>query len=285
MRLLAIVLVALFAVLPISNRPQVRAGEQLNSQKQETKLPANKQQANPGNSPVATQDSSAIQGVSQPKSDAEEQQYDPRSDGLYRLYLLATVVGVAVGLIGLIFLVIQTVTAKQAANAALKSATALINSERAWITIKPGTIDGMPLRPTLDRGVAVFRYVLTNSGKTPARLIESNTRFCCSNTLEFAPQPSYKDLVGYSLNKLTIVPNESLTLVDVLDPLEPLTLEEFSAIKDLKLHLVVYGFVKYMDIYGATHTSRFCHSYQFMRGDIEGFFPNLQAPETFTACD
>lgn len=202
----------------------------------------------------------------------------PLDTPLFPVYLLLTGIGVFVNALIWILIFVQTKLNQRTLNS-------MKGAERAWIVIHAEPMDGLPLRPTRDNGVAVFKYKLKNTGRTPARLIETNTRFCLRRKPEFAPEPRYENLVGYSLNKILLVPNDSLILIDVLDPFDPLTLEHFSAMREGNMHLIAHGYAKYIDVYGDTHITRFCVSYQFMRGEMEGFFPYLQAPPSYTECD
>ena len=65
----------------------------------------------------------------------QAQAYNPRQDMLYRAYLWFTVLGVIGAFAGLYVISRQTKLAGKAADAALLSAQAVINAERAWITV------------------------------------------------------------------------------------------------------------------------------------------------------
>jgi len=108
--------------------------------------------------------------------------YDARNDVLYRRYLGFTIVGVIGGLIGLGFLIWQTVLVKRstaiaqlAARAALANAESVINAERAWIMVDVMFIEGGLVKITNilgDSTAAKVRILLTNCGSSPAWIFE-----------------------------------------------------------------------------------------------------------------
>ena len=61
--------------------------------------------------------------------------YDAGRDSLYRLYLIATIIGVVGGLIGLGIIWKQTKHTAIATEAANANAKAMINAERAWVMV------------------------------------------------------------------------------------------------------------------------------------------------------
>lgn len=110
----------------------------------------------------------------------ERQPYDPRDDTPYQLYLWATIIGVGIALGALRFLIKSANAAERAADAAKKSADAILNVERAWVfasvkhsetgphSFAQGVIEGVTT-------VTVFiDVVCTNEGKTPAWIIEKH---------------------------------------------------------------------------------------------------------------
>lgn len=116
----------------------------------------------------------AVSAVKQPDSESEKgKPYNPKQDTLYRWYLQATIAGAAVGLLGLWFLYRQSKATAKSADAALQNANAVINAERAWISV---TIERCPGYPGIQytEGVpkVTLRWVCRNAGRTPAMVFE-----------------------------------------------------------------------------------------------------------------
>ena len=122
--------------------------------------------------------------VEQPHARTKEEESKEASlDRLYRCYLWATIIGVIGAWFGLGLIWKQNKTIKDqlaemraasgqtnrlieqvsvGANAALLNAQAVINTERAWITVDVEQIE-----------VLTFKIVIKNVGKTPARFVSS----------------------------------------------------------------------------------------------------------------
>jgi hypothetical protein len=84
--------------------------------------------------------------------------YDPLSDRLYRIYLFATVIGVIGAWIGIGFLYHQV-------KAANKTAEGVTLAERAWVLVT--------IKEESQGNAGFYDVVLTNHGRTPARIIEA----------------------------------------------------------------------------------------------------------------
>jgi hypothetical protein len=92
----------------------------------------------------SSKDCNAGNPVNCPPVNPEQKQYDPYFDHLYRAYLLATIIGSGVALVGIAFLFVQTTLTKAAAIAAKNSADSaresaaisrlsMIASDRAYV--------------------------------------------------------------------------------------------------------------------------------------------------------
>ena len=102
----------------------------------------------------------------QPIAEAHEGDSHKEScDLLYRCYLLATIFGVCGGFIGLYFIWRQVRATEISANAASKNAVALMDAERAWITVSVRGCDDAP-----ERFRTAANVVIRNVGKIPARI-------------------------------------------------------------------------------------------------------------------
>src|ERR1700724_3351544 len=103
---------------------------------------------------------SAIAFFRQPPNEPQQQQYDPYSDKLYRVYLWATITGVFSACFLLLYVI------KQANDAR--------TIERAWIMVNVQSVgfsSGWPDAPT-DFTTIQIRIICTNDGKSPGWIIE-----------------------------------------------------------------------------------------------------------------
>ena len=179
--------------------------------------------------------------------------------------------------------------ARKGAKAALLNAQAVINSERAWLLATPELPD--KLRPGDASRVTRFKWSIKNVGRTPARILETDAVAWRVADMQGIPkQPRYEGDRPVSLSGLLLVPGDSVPIYWLIEPVgDPLTVEQVAQIKESKLTLFAYGFVKYLDIFdNPVHTTRFCHTYFYPRpGDAreEGFYAYLFAPASYTECD
>lgn len=88
------------------------------------------------------------------------------------------------------------------------------------------------------------------------------------------------------LNKLLLVPNDSWGTTWMIEG-DPLSPEEVDAVKTgTDLMMISYGYIKYLDIFGNEHTTRFCQKYWVdPRTKEEMFSPYIEAPSSYTDCD
>jgi hypothetical protein len=89
-----------------------------------------------------------------------------------------------------------------------------------------------------------------------------------------------------SLNKLLLVPTDSLGLTWMIEG-DALSAAEVESIKDLgQITMISYGYIKYLDIFGKEHTTRFCQEFWFNRENKEELFlPKIDALSSYTDCD
>jgi hypothetical protein len=154
------------------------------------------------------------------------------------------------------------------------------SSERAWMIGSPNMqkFDSPP-----ESGSQLFMYVcnLKNTGRTPARILETGLALRTSKSLGNIPQtPSYKAEEMSSLNKILLVPKDSFGRTTA----SQITSEEYIAVKNREMILYAYGFVKYLDVFGKPRETRFCH-YYYVPGayelQIEGFRLCIEAPPAY----
>lgn len=157
---------------------------------------------------------------------------------------------------------------QQAADAATKSADALMNAERAWLLARTVDVDSRTkeiltgrireaVRPR-EQGVTIrFEYCFTNLGRTPARITRIGARFQKLQTLADLPaEPNYG--IAVLDVQLVLAPNDSTNLTwQVLEPDGVLTGDEVVSITLGKAFLYAYGFVKYLDIFDRQQEARF----------------------------
>jgi hypothetical protein len=178
----------------------------------------------------------------------------------------------------------EATIATKIAGAASANAKAVTRSERAWILVKPDLPDKLRLD---DPDVFLtFTWSIKNVGRTPARLVETYaTALRVKDIKAILPSPEYQ-AKPQPMNNFLLVPNDSVGLAWLVEPLgEPFTLEEINDIKRHKLTLLAYGFVRYLDIFGNEHTTRFCHRYMVRDSGGEGFEAYFGAPPEYNRCD
>jgi hypothetical protein len=136
----------------------------------------------------------------------------------------------------------QTPLFRQSAEAALGNATAVIDSERAWIVADPET------PPPFEKD-HITRLVcrLRNVGKTPARIMEVAERVFVAN--EKCPLPENPEYLPQNIHRSSpkggalMAPNVTMTRLLNVYPSEMGQVERGESI------LYVYGYVIYRDVF------------------------------------
>lgn len=152
------------------------------------------------------------------------------------------------------------------AKAARDTATGIMESERPWIIISPE-----PTEPILyveqpgDNLRNVFVAAAKNAGRTPARLKQFSALYELREDRNFPQEPSFAT-PDASFDGVTLVPNDSISIIAFLRPNPTLTASQRQAIENGTQFLYAYGFVKYEDVYGRTHESRFGYEYYVPQG-------------------
>ncbi len=172
------------------------------------------------------------------------------SDCLYRAYLLATVIGVGVGLAGLGFIYWQIRIARRTAEAAKASAEALINIERPWVTV------GIH-RPTME---LEFHLQTVNEGRTPAEILSTDVNtLVVENESQLPDEPPYRNQV--LANRRLLVNDDAWTF-------NTWTAERGEArspdITNKSKRLFLFGNIRYEDMLNKAvpHETRFCFVYR-----------------------
>lgn len=173
----------------------------------------------------------------------------------------------------LIVIAWQSSETKKTAKAALLNAQAVINAERAWITVAPhiGSPKFYPVReknaPLPDNLVDVlpiahlFAGKLVNVGKTPAKIEATAIRYVCTpiHPPKWSTNPNYGEI---SESVFFAFPDEINTISAELSPTATMTQAQIDAVQDEKEFLYAFGIVKYQDVYGMPHETRFGYLYQ-----------------------
>jgi hypothetical protein len=159
---------------------------------------------------------------------------------------------------------------RQAADAATRSAEALMSGERAWITV---TVKSAipPLEPheklvNMEDLVAIFSgerldepafditYTAKNSGKTPAWITAIGAKIDVISALDDLPaSPDYSDSIEHMQGEIMLVYDSFVERRQSVPWADWISITEASGL------LCLYGVVEYADIYNRAHESRFCY--------------------------
>lgn len=146
---------------------------------------------------------------------------------------------------------IATEAAKKSADAALKNATAIVNSERPWMIIELTPISGVPWT-----GYISFRA--WNRGRTPAEITDyQGDFFFHAVDEEFPAEPTYKP--WERLYREYISPGNSVSIYgfDLSGSLPP---DQWQWMGKEKKRLYFKGRILYRDLITyEEHESRFCY--------------------------
>jgi hypothetical protein len=143
--------------------------------------------------------------------------------------------------------------------------------ERAWVIASP-VIKNPPLglMPEVGDPIGsdqrnIFICAIKSVGNTPARLIDATIAYQQIGNLEDIPkEPMYGK---GPLNELPLVKEDSFAVVATLQPNSSLSKQDMVAIlTSNKQFLYAYGRVKYKDVFGKEHETRFGYVYHFAKG-------------------
>jgi hypothetical protein len=150
--------------------------------------------------------------------------------------------------------------ATTAAKAAKQSADALALIERPWVLVSSaGLTNGWS--STANKSIFFGYLKFKNYGKSPAWVIEQGGSFDIhSNTDDLPPTPIYRDKEDFQDQGVILVPLstaedwQSLKLSQPEDQELPLPIGQ-----NPDYVLCFYGYIKYKDIFGQIHETRFCY--------------------------
>lgn len=204
------------------------------------------------------------------------------------LLFIVGAAGVVVACFTLAFIGVQAKAAKNAAETSLLQAKHTVTSERAWLVIR-SSMKGYNL--SVSDGQLRYCWSIKNTGKTPARIIETQCRFemvQAESVFCLPDSPNYPPPI--KLNGFLLPPGDSAKyfayLTDesgkIVTP--PLNKETVSSIQTQDRYLRVYGYVKYADVFDNERESRFCDYYVPSQNQPEfsGFCPLIDSPAEYT---
>jgi hypothetical protein len=184
--------------------------------------------------------------------------------------MLATIIGVSGAWIGLGVLIKQTTTmqkqvdyaayaataTKTAADAALKNAQAVINSERPWLFIKTSDPVQYPKTSTVT-------FAAVNRGRTPAEITAHHVDRFFVDLESLPPMPVYP-LAGYELSHKRYLAPRDRFILDSFDGCD-YSIKDWEQANTMdaegRMKLLVFqGHVVYRDlITREQHETRFCY--------------------------
>jgi hypothetical protein len=178
---------------------------------------------------------------------------------------------VIVGVITCAILIVQSVIGNRAAKAALLNATALVNSERAWLVAEVVKNDRMP---------HLFEVQITNHGRTPAEFIRGDATHAFIELPENLPVPPV-------YNSPIVIPRQTLIVTDKGFAIpHGYSMVHILARPDAAGKVfVIYGRILYSDTIIPTveHETRWCFGYV---PDAAGLLPSgdfvLTGPDEYT---
>jgi hypothetical protein len=212
------------------------------------------------------QSSSAGHQPAETKLDPEQKRYDPYSDLLYRLYLLATILGVFFGLIGIFYLIRSANASTTAANAAMLSAQGVMKAERGWYLLERIDTPNLPAN-----GYANCTIQLRNYGNTPIRIISGKFELQIGDKNSEPPRAADVFSVTLAPNIADVIPpRKRTTAIANLTPNPLITFQQRDDILVNKTKFLwVCGIVNYHDVFEGTteaHKTLFCCLYQTLSG-------------------
>jgi hypothetical protein len=175
-----------------------------------------------------------------------------------------------------------TVSAAENAEASALNAKALIDAERAWISIRTNMEGFDPAENPM-----VFHWSIRNSGKSVATLIFTNARCLIWNGLDALPQTPQFGSDPIMLNGRILVPKDSYPFHGHIERWQEgkfIRLEQgFRMGEQIGLHILIYGTIKYETL-GSAHESNFIEYYESFGRSPEkrDFAVRLNAPATYS---
>jgi hypothetical protein len=253
MRLFVTVLLFLFAATLQQQNPVL--SEQSGGEKGKAQQEKQNEQSKNTKEPCVI-DCSCL-AVSKPKTGSEKADtYNAKNDTLYRVYLIATIAGVAGALAGILIINRQTKFLRRGAEASEKAVTLAADNfrvqQRAWVSAWVEVIE------RTDKYID-FRVHSKNTGATPALNVSSEYGHLLKDR-------GYVLESDFSLDNTKLANPEKKGSRSVIPPHEFIMTPKFGvnlvtakdAAIDKESWLFVCGTITYDDIFGQSHTTTFC---------------------------
>jgi hypothetical protein len=248
-----ILIIGLACILPIYGQQE---GAKSSTQKGNPAKPTN---PNPPTAPSITN------VINQQATDSQKQNPDDHPKKyLARLLSAENLPNDLLVLVGVIATVIAICTLKNIG----RQTDHMVNSERAWVLIS--VVHPPDIISTTAPGTALpanhFVFDIVNTGRTVARLIELRGGSKLVRPEERLPeQPQYsiataEATIGYSYGGV-LAPNASLGRLNIAID-QSINLDTFNDIRNYRVMLYVYGFIRYFDF--AKEERRLQFSYRYI---------------------
>jgi len=197
-------------------------------------------------------------------STGETDQAEPGSDApkWYATFEHADGMLVIVGFITCMVIGWQTMQTRKAANAAMLSAKAALDAERAWLLVTVGKLDKIDPKPNAVEIMWISPRV-TNEGKSPAWMSRMRLRAQQFPSMKDIPSEPVYEAEGtmHFDGEATLPSGASVAPLRV-----GLPVTDFIAIRQGGSFLYVYGIIDYLDIAKRPCTTRFCFLYHVPGG-------------------
>jgi hypothetical protein len=204
---------------------------------------------------------------------------------------------------------IQAQATKDAADAAQKSAQALMDGERAWLLVEDIQLPNDPISPTIDTSISgrlhlpglllvdvqPASFLIKNYGKTPGIIFDIDARLEVGTDRSKPPSPDIYDpnphkwVVALWMNqpiiKIEYIVPQNQFKVDKCNPFgfHIWSDDKITRIRNDADFLWAYGIVRYRDVYDRKHETRFCYRYVVPPEEAVPHFC-LRGPEEFNKC-
>jgi hypothetical protein len=254
------VLILAFTVLLLISPLQQQAAPQSSSNKQT----GQSQKVEPQTVIIGSVNDNKAKDKGQEKDALAPKNLDEYTVKGFRLNFALTIIALVTAIAALL----QALAAKQ-------NADALIKTERAWVTIAPGLMSPK-LYPSWEQGtnypcdpekLHMVRHqlplLIKNVGKTPAQIDEFVCRYIrIASMADLPAEPNYGALQPQGGH--WIIPNDTHTTATDLETDNGILYERH--VRDIQLgqsFLFAFGILKYRDVHGKPHETRFSFIYNF----------------------
>lgn len=161
-----------------------------------------------------------------------------------------------IGFVTAVAVVSQARSNQIAADAALKSAEAVIGSQRAWVMVELDNYNPQkPIYgPAINTDLKSIVLCIRNVGPTPARLTFVSFRCILTNDVNALPvEPEYSEPVRQTD---LLVPEDFFQLIVQLENPAGHSSEELNLLALNDWAIYTFGYVKYTDVFGKDRTTR-----------------------------